>query len=157
MAAAKLRVLFLCVHNSARSQMAEALLRNRADDWFEVESAGFEPSAVLPAAVTAMREIGTDISEAQAKSVFALYRAGRIYQYVITVCDEASAEQCPIFPGICERLHWPFADPSAGASDAERLQIAATVRDQIDARIRDWLSELEAAGGPTPQFKKGTS
>jgi arsenate reductase len=134
--------------------MAEALLRKHASHWFEVESAGFEPRGVLPAAVSAMKQVGIDIGDATAKSVFDLYRAGRIYHYVVTVCDEATAEQCPIFPGICERVHWTFPDPSAGASDGDRLALAVDVREQIDARIRGWLSELEATGGPTPQFNR---
>ena len=157
MSASKLRVFFLCVHNSARSQMAEALLRKHADHWFEVESAGFEPRSVLPAAVAAMERIGIDIGEAQAKSVFDLFRAGRIYHYVVTVCDEATAEQCPIFPGVCERLHWSFPDPSDAPTEAAQLELAVAVRDQIDARIRLWLQELEAAGGPSPRFSKRQS
>lgn len=154
MSEGKHNVLFLCVHNSARSQMAEVLLRKHASHWFEVESAGFEPRGVLPAATDAMRQLGIDIGAATAKSVFDLFRAGRIYHYVITVCDEASAEQCPIFPGICERLHWTFPDPSAAQTEIERLSLAVAVRDQIDARIRAWLSELEASGGPAPKFNK---
>lgn len=157
MSTSKLRVLFVCVHNSARSQMAEALLRKHAGHWFDVESAGFEPKSVLPAAIRALEEIGIDIREARAKSVFELYRAGRIYHYVITVCDEASAEQCPIFPGICERLHWPFPDPAAGGWDAKRQRVAAEVRDQIDTRIRAWIQELEATGGPAPQLNRRQS
>jgi arsenate reductase (thioredoxin) len=151
---AKFRVLFLCVHNSARSQMAEALLRKHASHWFDVESAGFEHRSVMPAAIAAMEQVGIDISGATAKSVFDLFRAGRIYHYVVTVCDEASAEQCPIFPGICERIHWTFPDPSSAETEAERLGLASAVRDQIDAQLRNWLSELEASGGPAPKFHK---
>lgn len=154
MSAPKFRVLFVCVHNSARSQMAEALLRKHASHWFEVESAGFEPGGVLPAAVSAMNQIGIDIGNATAKSVFDLYRAGRIYHYVVTVCDEATARQCPIF---CERLHWTFPDPSAAESDDERLAVAVAAREQIEARIRAWLAELETTGGPTPQFNRSSS
>lgn len=137
--------------------MAEALLRRHASHWFDVESAGFEPRSILPAAVSAMKLVGIDIGEATTKSVFDLFRAGRIYHYVVTVCDEATAEQCPIFPGVCERLHWTFSDPSAAATDAARLQLAVTVRDQIEARIRGWLAELETTGGPVPQFNKRPS
>ncbi|HEY6561788.1 MAG TPA: arsenate reductase ArsC [Polyangiaceae bacterium] len=153
----KLRVLFLCVHNSGRSQMAEALLRAIAGDRFTVESAGFEPRPVLPQAVEAMRLAGFDISDAKSKSVFALFREGRIYEYVITVCDEGTAERCPIFPGICQRIHWTFPDPSAApGSDAERLAFTIEVREQIRACIERWLSELDARedasahGGSTP-------
>jgi arsenate reductase len=104
-----------------------------------------------------MKQVGIDISDATAKSVFDLFRAGRIYHYVVTVCDEATAEQCPIFPGVCERLHWTFPDPSAAGSDSERLALAVTVREQIEARIRAWLAELETTGGPTPKFNRRES
>ena len=154
MADVKLRVLFLCVHNSARSQMAEALLRKHGGDAFVVESAGFEHKSILPAAVEAMKQVGVDISAAASQSVFDLFRAGRIYDYVVTVCDEASAERCPIFPGVCERLHWTFPDPSLAETEAERVSLAAAVRDQIDARIRAWLRELEGGGGQSLQFNK---
>lgn len=133
--------------------MAEALLRKHASHWFEVESAGFECKAVLPAAIAAMAEVGIDIRAATAKSVFDLFRQGRIYHYVVTVCDEASAEQCPIFPGVCERVHWTFPDPSGAETEAERLRLAVEVRDQIDAQLRWWLAELEMRGGPIPEFQ----
>jgi arsenate reductase len=139
----KSRVLFLCVHNSGRSQMAEALLRQLAGDEFEVESAGFEPRPILPEAVLAMRAFGVDVSAASSKAVFDLYRAGRIFDFVITVCDEASAEQCPIFPGVCERLHWTFPDPSAAqGTPEERLAQVMAIRDAIRARIEAWLGEV---------------
>ena len=149
----KFRVLFLCIHNSARSQMAEALLRKLGDSWFDVESAGFEPGTVLPEAVQAMAQIGIDISGARSRSVFELFRTGARFDYVITVCDEATAERCPIFPGVCERLHWTFPDPSA-APVGERLATAAAVRDQIRQQIQTWLAELESRGGPAPRLNK---
>lgn len=143
----KVRVLFLCVHNSARSQMAEALLRALAPDSCTVESAGFEPRSVLPEAVTAMKLAGIDIAGAQPKAVFDLYRAGRIYDFVITVCDEATAEQCPIFPGVCERVHWTFPDPSATrGTEAERLAQVVQIRDAIEACIEEWLEQKNATG-----------
>jgi arsenate reductase (thioredoxin) len=142
-----IRVLFLCVHNSARSQMAEALLRHLAGVRFTVESAGFEPRPVLAEAVQAMKQLGLDISDAQTKAVFDLYRAGRIFDYVISVCDEATAERCPIFPGVCKRLHWTFADPSnVDGTPAERLEFAVEVRDRIKSRIESWLAELQREG-----------
>ena len=148
-----LRVLFVCVHNSARSQMAEALLRQLAGELVTVESAGFEPRPVLPEAVEAMKLMGIDISQAQTKAVFDLYRAGRIFDYVISVCDEATAERCPIFPGVCKRLNWTFADPSAvEGTPAQRLDFAIGIRDRIKTRIEDWLAELESQGlAPPPK------
>jgi arsenate reductase (thioredoxin) len=142
-----LRVLFVCVHNSARSQMAEALLRQLGGRRFTVESAGFEPRPILPEAVQAMKLLGIDISDAQTKAVFDLYRAGRIFDYVISVCDEATSERCPSFPGVCKRLHWTFADPSSvEGTPAQRLDFAVGVRDRIKSRIQEWLAELEGQG-----------
>ena len=140
-------MLFVCVHNAARSQLAEALLRHLAPDSCVVESAGFEPLPVLPDAVRAMSLLGLDISGASSKALFDLYRAGRIFDYVITVCDEATAERCPIFPGVCERVHWNFADPSATeGTDAERLRQVVQSRDQIKLRLEAWLAEKRATG-----------
>jgi arsenate reductase (thioredoxin) len=143
------RVLFVCVHNSARSQMAEALLRQLGSERFTVESAGFEPRPILAQVVQAMKQMGLDISHAQPKTVFELYRAGRIFDFVISVCDEATAERCPIFPGVCKRLHWTFADPSSFDGTAQqRLEFAVGVRDGIKSRLEEWLTELEAQGLP---------
>jgi arsenate reductase len=94
----KKRVLFLCIHNSARSQMAEAFLKQVAGDRFDVESGGIEPGKLNPLAVEAMRMVGVDISHNPLQSVFELFKSGKRFQYVISVCDEASAERCPIFP-----------------------------------------------------------
>lgn len=140
----KSRVLFVCVHNAARSQMAEALLRHLAGDRFEVESAGFEPRPVNPLAVEAMRLVGIDISGARPKEVFDLYRRGRQFQYVIGVCDGASGERCPIFPGATERLQWDFPDPAEfPGTREERLARVVALRDEIAARIQAWLAELD--------------
>jgi arsenate reductase len=142
----KPRVLFVCVHNAARSQMAEALLRKWAGDRFEVESAGLEAGTLNPLAVAVMREVGIDISAHRTKDVFELYRQGRIYRFVITVCDEASAERCPLFPGVTERLHWSLADPATFVGSWEE-QLAQTrlVRDQIEQKIWTWLNTLPPA------------
>jgi len=138
------RVLFVCVHNAARSQMAEALLRHLAGDRFIVESAGFEPRPVNPLVVEAMSRFGIDISNARPKEVFDLFRAGRHYQYVIAVCDEATGERCPIFPGVTERLDWSFPDPSRfEGTPAERLAAVESLRDAIANRIRAWLAEMD--------------
>ncbi len=132
------RVLFLCNGNSARSQMAEGLLRSMAADRFEVYSAGTEPSRVNPLAIEAMREIDIDISGHRSKSVDKF--AGEEFDYVITVCDSAN-EQCPIFPGDTQRIHWSFIDPAAAeGDDAARLAVFRRVRNEIQQRLRLFLA-----------------
>jgi len=132
------RVLILCTGNSARSQMAEGLLRHDGGERFEVFSAGVEPSFVRPQAVEAMREIGVDISGQRSKSVEEF--AGQEFDYVITVCDNAN-ERCPVFPGRTERIHWSFEDPAAAAGDeAARLAVFRRVRDEIRERLRSYIT-----------------
>jgi len=139
----KQKVLFICVHNSARSQMAEALLKQLAGDRFEAESAGLQPSKLNPLAVEAMKEIGIDISQNKTKSVFEFYKQGKQYDYVITVCDESQSGACPVFPGKGERLHWGLPDPSSfTGSFEEKLKKTIEIRNQIEAKIKDWLSHL---------------
>ena len=132
-AEARRRVLFLCTHNSARSQMAEGLLRYLAGDRFEVYSAGTEVTRVRPQAIVVMGEIGIDISGQESK---ALERyLGEPFDYVITVCDDAN-EACPVFPGAESRLHWSFRDPSqATGGEEERLGVFRSVRDELRERI----------------------
>lgn len=133
----KKRVLILCTGNSARSQMAEGLLREMAGDRFEVLSAGVEPSHVRPQAIEAMREIGIDISKHRSKSVDEFAR--QEFDYVITVCDNAN-ERCPVFPGQTKRIHWSFDDPAAAKGDeAERLVVFRRVRDEIETRLREFV------------------
>jgi arsenate reductase len=139
----KQKVLFICVHNSARSQMAEAFLNLACSDYFEAHSAGLEPGALNPLAVEAMKEIGIDISGKKTQGVFDVFKSGQFFPYVITVCDETSADRCPIFPGVTKRLHWSFADPAAlTGSREERLEEARKIRDQIRARIEMWCDEM---------------
>lgn len=134
----KERVLILCTGNSARSQMAEGLLRHDGGDRFEVFSAGVSPSRVRPEAIEAMREIGVDISEQRSKSVEEF--AGQPFDYVITVCDNAR-EQCPLFPAETKRIHWSFDDPAAATGDAaQRLAVFRRVRDEIRARLGEFVS-----------------
>ena len=134
---AKSRVLFLCTHNSARSQMAEGLLRHLAGGRFEVYSAGTEATFVKPEAVAAMAELGVDISGQESESL-ELY-LGEPFDFVVTVCDDAN-EACPVFPGAKSRLHWSFIDPSrATGSDEERLEVFRRVRDEIRERIEGEL------------------
>jgi arsenate reductase len=129
----KKRVLILCTGNSARSQMAEGLLRHEAGDRFEVFSAGVEPSEVRPLAIAAMRELDIDISAQRSKSVDEF--AGQEFDYVITVCDNAN-QRCPMFPGKTQRLHWSFEDPAAAEGDTEQqLGVFRRVRDQIKEQL----------------------
>ena len=138
----KMRVLFLCIHNSARSQMAAAYLNKVAGDRFDAESAGLEPGRLNPLAVAAMRQDGIDISQNGTQSVFELFKSGRRFEYVISVCDGASAERCPIFPGVTTRLNWQFSDPSAfTGTEQERLTNTIAVRDEIRERVRQFVNE----------------
>jgi arsenate reductase (thioredoxin) len=139
----KKKVLFVCIHNSARSQMAEAFLNQICGEEFETHSAGLEPGKLNPFVVEAMREIGIDISGNQTRSVFDFIKAGKLFAYVITVCDEASAERCPIFPGVTTRLHWSFPNPSVfQGTREEKLERTREVRDAIMEKIEQWCAEV---------------
>ncbi len=136
------KVLFLCTHNSARSQMAEGLLRHLAGDRYEAHSAGTEATQVRPLAIRAMDEIGVDISGQESKTLERYL--GETFDHVITVCDDAN-EACPFFPGARNRLHWSFEDPSrAEGSEEERLAVFRLVRDRIRDRVQ---AELVDRGG----------
>jgi len=140
----KKSVLFVCIHNSARSQMAEAFLRAFGGDSFSVESAGLEAGSLHPLAVASMREIGIDISGQTSSVVDDLIRQGRQFDYVITVCDESSGQQCPIFPGTSERLHWNFDDPATltlSGCDEEKQEKVRRIREQIRQKISFFLQE----------------
>lgn len=139
----KPKVLFVCIHNSARSQMAEAFLNQICGKEFEAHSAGIEPGKLNPIVVEAMQEIGIDISGNQTKAVFDMFKSGKTFQYVVTVCDETSAERCPIFPGITKRLHWGFPDPSSfpGTHD-EKLAKTREIRDTIKKQVETWCSQV---------------
>lgn len=140
----KTKVLFVCVHNSARSQMAEALLQEIGGEQFQVESAGLTPGTLNPIVVEAMQEIGIDISGNETTDVFDLYKQGKLYNYVVTVCNEADSERCPIFPGYAEKLHWPFADPSKfEGTHEEKLEQTRAVREQIKEKIETWVKSLD--------------
>jgi len=138
-----IRVLFVCVHNSARSQMAEAYLNHFGEGRFEAESAGLEPGTLNARVVQVMKEVGIDISRNQTKSVFDIFKRGGLYQFVVTVCDETSAEKCPIFPGVSKRLHWSFADPSSltGTED-EKVGRTREIRDEIKRKVKSWIDGL---------------
>src|SRR5215204_4977456 len=130
-------VLFLCTHNSSRSQMAEGVLRHLAGDRFEVHSAGKEATAVRPQAIEVMCELGIDISGQQSKTLERYL--GQPFDYVITVCDEAN-EACPFFPHAAERLHWSLTDPAAAqGTEEERLEVFRSVRDRLRDQIEGEL------------------
>jgi arsenate reductase len=138
----KQKVLFVCIHNSARSQMAEAFLNQLCGDVFEAQSAGIEPGNLNPVVVEAMREVGVDISGNRTKSVDDMLRSRQQFNYVVTVCDETSAERCPVFPGKTQRLQWGFPDPSGfQGTPEEKLAFTRRVRDQIQAKIESWCAE----------------
>jgi arsenate reductase (thioredoxin) len=135
----KKKVLILCTGNSARSQMAEGLLRHEAGDRFEVSSAGTKPTRVRPEAIAVLAEIGIDISQQRSKNVDEFL--SEPLDFIITVCDNAK-ESCPVFPAEAARLHWPFEDPaSVDATEEERKAAFRTIRDQIHTKIRAWLQE----------------
>jgi arsenate reductase len=122
--------------------MAEAYLRLLGGDLFEVESAGLEPGSLNPFVVRALKEEGIDISGKKTQDVFALYKAGRTYRYVITVCSREAAERCPVFPGRSEKLHWPFPDPSTfTGTDEQVLAAVRALRDEIREKVRQFVAE----------------
>ncbi len=136
----KKRVLILCTGNSARSQMAEGLLRHDAGERFDVESAGTKASFVRPEAIAVMRELGIDISAHRSKNVEEFQ--GRQFDYIITVCDHAR-ETCPVFSGIGQRLHRTFDDPAAvTGSDEQRLPVFRRVRDELRSYLRDFSGSV---------------
>ena len=133
------RILFVCIHNSARSQMAEAFVNQMCKGSYEAHSAGLEPGVLNPLVVEAMQEVGIDIAGAKTKSVAEMLAGGPTFTRVVTVCDEASAERCPTFPGGAERDHWGFPDPSTLAgTHEERLVAVRRIRDDIRHRVSQW-------------------
>ncbi len=140
----KKKVLFVCIHNSARSQMAEAFLNRLGGELFEVQSAGFEPATINPLVVEVMGEIGYDLSQNTTNSVFEFFKNGKKFNYVITVCDEGAAQKCPIFPGITHRIHWSFEDPSSFMGDnTEKLAKTRDVRDAIKEKVEEFLAGVK--------------
>lgn len=139
----KTKVLFICRHNAARSQMAEALLNNMAGDRFQAESAGLEPGELNPYAIRVMAEMGIDISRKKPQSVFDMYLKGQLYNFVITVCDIKEEDKCPVFPGISQRLHWSFPDPASfSGSESEIMRKTIEVRDSIKKAIEDFIGSF---------------
>jgi len=137
-----IRVLFICQHNSARSQMAEAYLRELGGGRFEPSSAGLEPTEINPLVVQIMKEDGHDLSRKAPQDVFDLYRNGRLYEFVITVCDPEVESQCPVFPGVTDRLNWPFPDPAEiHGTKEEKLAAIRIIRDDIKRRVKRFATE----------------
>lgn len=135
----KKKVLFVCVHNSARSQIAQELLNRMCGEEFEAQSAGLEPGVLNPLAVQVLAEQGIDISGRTTQSAFDVLKSGQLFSHVIAVCDGANAQRCPIFPGTAQRLNWSFPDPSAfeGTWD-EKLEQTRQVHDAIEARLQEF-------------------
>lgn len=137
------RVLFICVRNSARSQMAEAFFKKRCGEVFRAESAGLEPGVLNPLAIATMKEVGIDISGNSTQSVFDVYKSGRLFSYVIAVCDQGSAEACPIFPGLVTRQHWNIPDPAALTGTWEQqLEAVRPIRQIISDRVDAFCAQL---------------
>ncbi|MBN2727119.1 arsenate reductase ArsC [Candidatus Mcinerneyibacteriota bacterium] len=138
------KALFICVHNSARSQMAAAFTNVYGKGRITADSAGLEPGVLNPYVVEAMKEKGIDISRNKPKSVMDVYNAGRSFDIVITVCDPKVGQTCPVFPGEAERLHWGFPDPS-GLKGEESFILEETrkIRDRIEEKVKQWIKEME--------------
>ena len=137
-----MKVLFVCIHNSARSQMAEAFLNRLGEGKFIAESAGIEAGTLNPFVVEAMMEIGYDLSKNQTKSVFDFFKEGRTYSAVIKVCDQANGQRCPIFPKTLINLSWNLEDPSSlDGTHAEKLERTRQIRDQIKIKVEEFIKE----------------
>jgi arsenate reductase len=136
----KKKVLFVCVHNSARSQMAEAFLNKLGGIHFHAHSAELKPAGLNSLVIKAMKEVGIDISKNESKSVFELYKKGELYSYVITVCDESTAQYCPMFPGVNKKIHWNFEDPSLFTGTHEEIMNKIrNLRDRLRAKIQEFM------------------
>ena len=139
------KILFVCIHNSARSQMAEAFVNTLAHGKISAQSAGLTPGKLNPVVVSVMKEIGIDLSRNVTKSVHEFIDRKEIFDYVVTVCDAASAERCPNFPGKAKRLHWGFEDPSfISGSDDEKSSRTRMIRDQIQSKVKQWIESVDS-------------
>ncbi|HMK55026.1 MAG TPA: arsenate reductase ArsC [Dissulfurispiraceae bacterium] len=154
----KKRVLFVCIHNSARSQIAQAFLNLIAGDRFEAESAGLEAGTLNPIAVEAMAEVGIDISRNTTRRAFDLLKSGQRFHYVITVCDAANAQKCPVFPGALRHINWSFPDPAQlQGTHEEKMVEVRKIREAIKAKIEAWITYKKEPGEGVniPPFKVG--
>lgn len=135
------KVLFVCIHNSARSQMTEAYLNTLGKGEFEAQSAGFEPTSINPLVVEVMLEDGIDLSSKSTQSVFELFKQGRVFSHVVTVCDDSAESKCPIYPGMTHRLHLPFPDPGQlTGTREERLEQTRKIRDTIRDAVLEFIA-----------------
>ena len=141
------KILFICEHNSARSQMAEAFLNNLSGGKLKAESAGLEPGSINPFVAAVMKEENIDISDKSTQSVYELYKKGNQYDAVITVCSPEVSRKCPIFPGRVFRRNWPFDDPSAAeGTDDQKLEYVRKIRDQIREQVKLFVEDFEKKG-----------
>jgi len=139
----KKKVLLICVHNSARSQMAEEYLKLYGGDEFEAESAGYKPSKINPYVIQVMKEEGIDLTNKKTQSVFDLIKGDKFFGYIITVCDRTQEEECPIFPGVIRRLHWDLENPEDyTGTDEEILEKLRLLRDKIKAMVKSFIVEV---------------
>ncbi len=137
------KILFICAHNSGRSQMAEAFANQAGKGYVVAESAGLDPKPVLSGVVEIMEEVGIDLSTNSSDSVFEFFKQGRLYDYVITVCEESVEKQCPIFPGIARRLSWPFDDPEKLiGTPEEKKEALRRLRDMIRKNVTDFVKKI---------------
>jgi len=145
----KRKVLFVCVHNSGRSQMAQAWMNRICPEMFEAQSAGITPHREMnPLVIRAMLEMGIDLSGASPRSVYDVYKSGEVFSYIITVCDQSSAEKCPVFLGLVKQIHWSFPDCSGlVGTEEEKLSAIRKIRDDIRDRITAWCEEMSADAG----------
>ncbi len=140
-----IKVLFLCVHNSARSQMAETFLNDLGEGKYTAESAGLEPGNLNPFVVKAMEEIGYDIKDNSTNSVFNYYKEGRKYNYVVKVCDQINGQRCPIFPGTTNVINWNIEDPSSiEGSEEEKMERVREIRDQIKNKVINFIEDQKS-------------
>lgn len=138
----KIKVLFVCVHNSGRSQIAEAYLKKIGGDRFEVESAGYKPTNLHPLVQKVMEEDGFDLSGNKTQSAWDLFKEGRLFKYVITVCDRAHEEECPLFPKPFVQLNWPYSDPESFiGTEEEKLEQARILRNSIKENVEKFVEE----------------
>lgn len=142
-----LRVLFVCEHNSARSQMAEAYLENLGGAAFEVESCGIEAGIINPLVIEVMEEKGYDLRGKTTQTALNLFKQGKSYDIIVTVCSREASEQCPIFPGKALRMNWPFDDPSKIEGDRDtKLESIRRIRDRIEEKIQEFIEEYKDKG-----------
>ena len=135
-------MLFICVHNSARSQMAAAFANHYGEGKVLADSAGLEPGVLNQRVVAVMKEIGIDISMNVPKSVMEVYKSGAQFDYIVTVCDPKAAERCPIFPGNAVKMHWGFDDPSRlTGGETEIMTEVQRIRDEIREKVAQWIKE----------------